>query len=188
MAPDARAQLAGFLAKYTRKMAAEARDALARLRRLVPGACELVYDNYNALVIGFGPSARASDAVVSLAVYPRWVTLCFLQGGPELPDPDRLLKGSGRVVRHVVLQSAADLEKPAIRVFIRTALERADMRIDRAARARLIIKSISAKQRPRRPVSNGGSGQPRKDQSLRFESARSSRITKSSRVKGRTST
>lgn len=143
-------QLKAFLAKYSPGAAAEARAALTRLRRLVPGAVELVYDNYNALVIGFGPTERASDAIVSLAVFPRWVTLCFIQNGPEIPDPNRLLKGTGNVVRHVRLETAKDLEKPQIRALVEHALALADVRIDPAGRGRMVIKSISAKQRPRR--------------------------------------
>jgi hypothetical protein len=113
---------------------------------------ELVYDNYNALVVGFGPSERASEAVISLALFPKWVTLCFIQNGPQLPDPGRLLKGSGNVVRNVRLESAADLDKPAIRTLIRDALSRARVPFDPKARRRMVIKSISAKQRPRQPV------------------------------------
>ncbi len=144
-------QLNHFLAKYTPAMVKESRASMARLRRQVPGAVELVYDNYNALVIGFGPSERASEAVLSLALMPRWVTLCFLQGGPKLPDPDGLLRGSGTTVRNVRLASAADLDTPAIRTLIGTALERAKVPIDATCRRRMVIKSISAKQRPRRP-------------------------------------
>jgi len=146
------AQLKGFLAKYSPGVAAEARDALIRIRRLVPGAVEMVYDNYNALVIGFGPTERASDGIVSLAVFPRWVTLCFIQNGPEIPDPARLLKGSGAVARHITLGSAKDLEQPAIRTLIKEALALADVPIDPAERRRMVITSISAKQRPRRPA------------------------------------
>ena len=145
------AQLKAFLSKYSPGMAAEARAALTRLRRLVPGAVELVYDNYNALVIGFGPTERASEAIVSLAVFPRWVTLCFIQNGPDIPDPNGLLKGTGNVVRHVRLESVKDLDKPAIRALIKHALTLADVPIDPAQRRRMVIKSISAKQRPRRP-------------------------------------
>ena len=145
------AQLESFLKKFTPGVAADARAALKRMRALVPGAVELVYDNYNALAIGFAPSERASEAVMSIAVFPRWVTLCFLQNGPKLPDPNRLLKGSGSRVRSIPLKSAADLDAPPIRVLIAEALDRATVPIDASARRRLIIKSISAKQRPRRP-------------------------------------
>ena len=116
----------------------------------MPGAVELVYDNYNALVIGFGPGERASNAVVSLAVFPRWVTLCFIQNGPDIPDPGQLLKGSGNVVRHVRLESAKDLDKREIRELLAHALRLADVSIDPAGRRRIVIKSVSAKQRPRR--------------------------------------
>ena len=112
------------------------------MRLLVPGAIELVYDNYNALAIGFGPSERASEAVISVAVFPRWITLCFLQNGPLLPDPERLLKGSGSKVRHIVLASAADLDKPPIRALIAAALARASVPIDRRHRRRSIERQM----------------------------------------------
>jgi hypothetical protein len=143
-------QFGRFLSKYSPEVAAEARGALARLRRQVPGAVELVYDNYNALVVGFGPSERASEAVVSLAIFPRWVTLCFIQHGPDIPDPLGLLKGSGNVVRHTRLTTAKDLERPAIRRLIAEALARGDVAIDRHRKRRVIVKSVSARQRPRR--------------------------------------
>jgi hypothetical protein len=150
-APPA-AQLNTFLARYAPGVRRTARAALAGLRRRLPGATELVYDNYNALVVGFGPTDRASDAVFSIAVYPRWVTLFFLQDGPDIPDPEGLLKGSGSRVRHLVLDAAAeDLNRPAVRRLITAALGLAPWRVDGQARRRLIIKSVSPKQRPRRP-------------------------------------
>jgi hypothetical protein len=140
------------MSRYRPEIAATARAALVRLRRQVPGAVEMVYDNYNALVVGFGPSDRASEAVVSIALYPRWVTLFFLEGA-ELPDPKGLLRGSGTRVRSITLETAADIDAPAVQALIRAALGQADVRIDPAGRRRLMIKSISRKQRPRRPRS-----------------------------------
>ena len=140
------------MAKFSPEVGAVAQRALAKMRRRLPGAIELVYDNYNALAIGFGPSERASEAILSIALYPRWVSLFFLQSGPSLPDPHRLLKGSGKMVRYVVLESAADLDKPAVQALIRVAVERARVPLDPAGRNRIVIRSISAKQRPRRPV------------------------------------
>lgn len=144
-------QLDGFLDKYTPALATLARACLAKMRTRLPGAVQLVYDNYNALAIGFGPSERASAAVFSIALYPRWITLFFLRGA-GLPDPKQLLKGSGKVVRHIVLASAADLDQPAIQDLMAEALKRAEQGIDPAAPGRLVIRSISAKQRPRRPA------------------------------------
>ena len=150
---SAERQLAQFISKYTPAVAKEGRAALKAMTRLVPGATRMVYDNYNFLVIGYGPSERASDAVVSLAFTPRWITLCFLQSGTKLPDPQKLLRGSGSRVRNVRLSSAKDLSTPAVKALLAESLRRAGVPIDPKARGRLIIKSISAKQRPRRPRS-----------------------------------
>lgn len=144
-------QLGSFLAKFEPRVAASARAALARLRKRLPGAIEMVYDNYNALAIGFGPSDKASEAIFSIAVYPRWVSLFFLQGA-RLPDPDKVLQGSGTRVRHIVLTEPLVLEKPAIKRLISLALASAKKPLDPKQRRRLIIKSISPKQRPRRPL------------------------------------
>ncbi len=150
-ARPARTQLADFIAKYTPPVAAEGRAALAKMRRLVPGATELVYDNWNFLVVGFGPSERASDAVLSVAFAPRWIIVGFLQNGPALPDPLKLLRGSGTRVRNVRLGSAKDLDTAPIRSLIKAALAGARVPIRPTAKRSLIIRSISARQRPRRP-------------------------------------
>ena len=151
MAKSPEAQLETFLKKYNPAIADQARAILTRMRARLPGAIQLVYDNYNALVIGFGPSERASEAIFSIALYPRWVTLFFLQGA-GLPDPQKLLKGSGKIVRHVVLKSPEDLDLPPVRALMTAALRRADAGIDPNAPGELVIRSISAKQRPRRPA------------------------------------
>jgi Domain of unknown function (DU1801) len=144
-------QLDSFLDKFTPAIATLARACLEKMRARLPGAVQLVYDNYNALAIGFGPSEHASEAIFSIALYPRWVSLFFLDG-VGLPDPKHLLKGSGKVVRHIVLASAADLDLPAIQDLMAKALKRAEVGIDPTAPGRLVIRSVSAKQRPRRPA------------------------------------
>jgi Domain of unknown function (DU1801) len=121
------------------------------MRATIPGSIQLVYDNYNALAIGFSSTERASDAVLSIAVYPRWVSLFFLQAA-GIPDPNRLLKGSGKKVRHIALASASDLDRPEVQRLIGSALSRATVPIDAQAPNRILIKSVSAKQRPRRPA------------------------------------
>ncbi len=150
--PSPRAQLSGFISKFSPPIAARARAVLAALRTRLPGAVELVYDNYNALAIGFGPTERMSDLIVSVAVYPRWVSLFFFNPG-ELDDPAQLLQGSGTMVRHLVLAAADDLDRPAVRALLRQAIAVADVPLDARQPRRLVIKSVSARQRPRRPAS-----------------------------------
>jgi hypothetical protein len=156
---DAKAQLDSFIDKFTPDIAAFTRKALARMRKRLPGAVILVYDNYNALAIGFAPSERASEAIFSLAVFPGWVSLFFLQGA-KLPDPHRRLQGSGNVARHVRLTKLSILDDPKIVSLMNTAMVRAKVPIDPDARGRLVIRSVSAKQRPRRPKSAGSHRQP----------------------------
>jgi hypothetical protein len=143
-------QLEGFIARYTPEVAAIARAAYCKLRRILPGATVLVYDNYNALAIGFGPSDRASEAIFSLALFPRWVNFFLIQGA-RLPDPHKVLRGTGKQARHVRLGGASTLDEPVVRELIALAIERAAKPLDRSSPGRIVIKSISAKQRPRRP-------------------------------------
>lgn len=144
------AQLDGFIDKFTPEVAALTRVLLDKMKARVPGATIMVYDNYNALAIGFGPSDKAGQAILSLAVMPRWVTLCFLYGA-GLPDPGGLLSGSGSRVRHIRLHTPEAFDDPPVQALIALALERCEPPIDESREQRLIIKSISAKQRPRRP-------------------------------------
>jgi hypothetical protein len=148
----AAAQLDGFLDKFTPDIAAQARTALRKMRARLPGAIELVYDNYNALAIGFAPTERTSEAIFSIALYPRWVSLFFLLNGTRLRDPERVLAGTGNQARHIVLENPGLLDTPAVQDLIAQALELAAKPIDPTQPRQLIIKSISAKQRPRRPA------------------------------------
>jgi hypothetical protein len=153
--PPPAKQLASFIEKFTPEIAALATAVLAKMRKRYPTALELVYDNYNALAIGFGPTERASEAIFSIAVFPRWISLFFLQAqnaATALPDPEKRLQGSGNVVKHIRLDSAATLDEPAIRTLMQEAEARAIVPLDPRNKYRLIIKSISAKQRPRRPA------------------------------------
>jgi len=146
-------QIAAFLDKYTPEMVAAATDSRARLQKMIPGGIEFIYDNYNALVFGYGPSERPSEAVLSLAIMPRWVTLCFLKGA-KLADPNHLLRGSGNIVRNIRLTEPAHLEHADVQNLIHQALANATPSFPTGGgRQQTVIKSVSAKQRPRRPSS-----------------------------------
>ena len=143
-------QLAGFIAKFTPDIAALTYEVLAKMRARLPGSLELVYDNYNALAIGFAPTERMSETIFSIAVFPRGVSLYFFYG-VLVPDPETLLQGSGNQGRYIRLVDAKVLDEPGVKALMKSALELADPPIKRTTPHRIIIKSISAKQRPRRP-------------------------------------
>jgi hypothetical protein len=138
------AQLAGFLAKLAPDVRATTKAAIARMRKHVPGAVELVYRTY-ALVVGFGPNERPSDSIFSVVAYSHHVNLCFLHGA-LLEDPEKVLKGSGNQTRHVRLEpDASVLDRPAVRALIRQAIASSDVPLDPKRRRTLIIRSVSAR-------------------------------------------
>jgi hypothetical protein len=142
--------LDALFARYDPAVETLGRDLLVRLRERLPGATLLVFDNYNALGIGFSSTEKASGVVLSIVLYPRWVSLFFLKGA-GLPDPEGLLQGSGSRVRHIRMTNAAMLDDPAVQALISEALDQAEPPIDPSGEQRLIVRSVSAKHRPRRP-------------------------------------
>ena len=143
--PEAR--LRSFIAKFDARTQALIRAVRRALRRRLPTATELVYDNYNFFVIGYSPTLRPSDAVLSIAAGANGVGLCFIQGA-RLPDPKKILQGSGNQTRFIRLESAAVLARPEVESLITAALSRAKP-LPASGRGQLVIRSVSAKQRPR---------------------------------------
>ncbi len=144
-------QLASFIAKFDPRVARLIRSARQVLRKRMPTANELVYDNYNFLVMGFCSTERPSDCIVSLIADAQGIALSFYYGA-TLPDPNKLLQGSGSQNRFIRLDSAARLADPQVEFLIKAALEQGKIPLPTKGRGRTIIRSISAKQRPRRKL------------------------------------
>jgi hypothetical protein len=150
-------RLAGFIARFDPTIARRVRTARAALRkRFFPTAVELVYDNYNALAIGWGPNERASEVIVSLAVFARGICLYFTHG-VKLPDPRKLLEGSGNQGRFIRLENVAQLDRPAVAALLHAAIRHGKTPLPQSGRGYTVIKSVSARQKPRRPVERGRS-------------------------------
>jgi hypothetical protein len=135
-------QLDGFIARFPPPVAKLTKAVLKRMRERLPGAVELIYDKANALAIGFGPDERASNIINSIAVYSNWINLYFFEGD-SLPDPERLLKGSGTMVRYIRITSIDDLDRPAVKKLMAEALRAADPPLDRKAERRMLVKQVS---------------------------------------------
>jgi hypothetical protein len=146
---SASSQVASFIAKFDPANAKLIRACRSVMRKRLPTANELVYDNYNFLAIGYSASERPSDCVVSLAAGANGVGLSFYYGA-TLPDPDGILLGSGNQNRFVRLPTAATLTDPKVERLIRAALAQAKTAMPATGRGRTLVKSVSAKQRPRR--------------------------------------
>jgi hypothetical protein len=155
-ASDPEPQIASFLAKYSPAIEAQLKDARRRLRALFPHGHELIFDNYNALVFGISPTERASDAFISIAGYPRWVTLFFLNG-TALNDPNGLLEGQGKQVRSIRLTNPSQINEPQVEALISQSVLPHQAALQTAPSLVTIVKAAVAKQRPRRPAASAAS-------------------------------
>lgn len=148
---DAEAQVETFIDKFEPASAALIRDLREALRRRFPDAVEMVWDNYNFLVFGYGPADRPSDYVVSLAAAANGVSLSFNRGA-ELQDPDAVLQGSAKVNRFIRLPTANVLARPEVEAMITRACELNGTPRPWSGEGRLVVRGVAAKQRPRRKV------------------------------------
>jgi hypothetical protein len=125
------------------------KQARRKLRALFPRGYELVFDNYNALVFAISPTENAADAFVSVAGYPRWVTLFFLRGA-QLEDPHGLLEGTGKQVRGIRITTTTKVDSPRVKALVGQAARAHAAAFGVAPKLRTIIKTELETQRPRR--------------------------------------
>jgi hypothetical protein len=142
-------QLNGFVDNFEPTMAELSRECRSVIRKRFPTANELVYDNYNFFVIGYCTTERPSECVVSLAANSKGLGLRFYHGA-TLPDPHRILQGSGKQNRFVRLDGVATLSRPEVRELLDAAEARAEPPFVATGSGKLTIRSISEKKRPRR--------------------------------------
>jgi hypothetical protein len=146
-------QLASFFAKYDPAIAKLGKALRAKMRARLPGLFEIVYvyENQNALVISYSPTEHGYEGLCSIALHPETVKLHFAQGALLSKfDPNRLLQGSGKTVRHVVLNAAADFDRAEIEALMAAALKLAKLRLGAGAKSSVIVKAEAQKQRARR--------------------------------------
>lgn len=147
--PSPARQVASFIGKFDPSVAKVLRACRSALQKRLPTAVEIVYDNYNFFVIGYGSTPKASDCIVSLTGSSNGVGLCFIHGA-KLPDPKGLLLGSGKQTRFIRLPGAALLKTSGVEALLKAAIARAKTPLPPRGKGGTVIKSISAKQRPRK--------------------------------------
>ena len=146
---DPEARLQEFIEKFEPDHQTLIRAIRRKLRKRFPTGTELAYDNYNFFVIGYSPTERPSDSVVSIAAAANGVGLCFINGA-RLEDPQKVLVGSGKQTRFIRLTSAAVLDRPEVEAILDAAVADLKTPFPSRGRGKLVIRSVSAKQRPRR--------------------------------------
>jgi hypothetical protein len=149
LAANAEQALKTFVARFEPRQQALIRAVRKALRKRFPTAYELAYDNYNFFVIGYSATERPSDAIVSITAAANGVGLCFIHGA-SLPDPNKVLLGSGKQTRFIRIESVEVFSRPEVEALLAAAMARAKTPLRGNGRGKLIIRSVSAKQRPRR--------------------------------------
>lgn len=152
---DAEKELQTFINKFEPKNQVLIRALRSALRRRLPTANELVWDNYNFFVLSYGATERPSDCIVTIAAGANGVGLSFYRGA-SLPDPHKILLGSGSQNRFIRIASPEVLARPEVSALIAAAVAQAPTPLAASGKGKLFIRSISAKQRPRRPVPRRG--------------------------------
>jgi hypothetical protein len=150
--PSPEAQLRAFNGRLDPEQQQFTRSVRAALRKRFPTANELAYDYSSFFVIAYSPTDRGIDAIVSIAARADRVDLYFNQG-PQLPDPKKLLQGSGRQTRFIRVETARQLAHPDVEALIAAAIVHASVPLPSRAKRSLIIKTnkmLAAKKRPRR--------------------------------------
>lgn len=109
-----------FLKPYEKAIQKLALDLRLLVLEEIAPCYENIYDAYNAVAIGYGPSDRLQDGVLHIAVYAKHVNLGFNHGA-TLDDPFEILKGTGKRIRHITIKTSADLARPEVRAYVRRA-------------------------------------------------------------------
>jgi hypothetical protein len=121
------------------------------LRKRLPTAHEVVYEYRDCFVVSYSPSERGYEGVLAIRASADGVKLYF-NPGKGLPDPEKLLQGSGTQTRWIHLEGASTLVRPAVADLIDETLARNRVPFASTGRGPVVIRSISAKKRQRRPA------------------------------------
>lgn len=144
--PTPEAQLRSFIDRFDPKDQKLIRSVRAAVRKRIPTANELAYDYSNSIVISYSPTDRGIDGIVAISARATGVVLYFNQG-PQLPDPNRLLLGSGKATRFIRVDAAGQLAHPDVEAMIAAAIDQARVPLPAKGRGKLIIRGAAAKKR-----------------------------------------
>ena len=141
-AAELRTLVAKFAPAHLRLIGAMRRS----LRKRLPTAYEVVYEYREWFVISYSPSEHGYEGVLAIRASASGVKFYFTRG-KELPDPAKLLRGSGNQVRSIEVEGASTLARPAVARLIDEAIARNRVPFARAGSGSIVIRSASAKQR-----------------------------------------
>jgi len=132
-------QLLGFLTAYDPTIA----DMALALREIildeVPDASESIYQVYT-IAIWFGFSGKMKDMFCYIATNAKHINLGFPRGA-SLPDPNRVLEGDGKTMRHIKFASERDVERAFVRRYIQAAIEQVGAAAAAGGTGKTVVKT-----------------------------------------------
>jgi Domain of unknown function (DU1801) len=118
------------------------------LEELAP-CCEYIVEVYIVSIL-YGPTHRMKDGICYIGVIKDHVNLGFIRGS-ELADPQRILEGTGKQMRHIKIRNMSDLERPAVRAYLQEACERAGYEVS-TDREKTVTTAVKRKSSTKRMV------------------------------------
>lgn len=143
------AQLRTFIARFDPKTQKLFRSVRAAVSKRFPTANELAYGYADSVVISYSPTDHGIDGIVAISARATGVALYFNQG-TQLPDPKKLLQGSGKQTRFIPLNAASQLADPDVEAMIAAAIDQATVPFASEGKDKLTIRGAAAKQQPSR--------------------------------------
>jgi Domain of unknown function (DU1801) len=119
-------ELLQFLKRFDPEIQELALAARELVLKVLAPSNESILDVY-ALALNFGFSEKMKDQVVYIAVYTKHINIGFHRGA-EMEDPQKVLEGSGKQMRHISIKAEADLGTPIIRDYLRRAAPEGSIR------------------------------------------------------------
>ena len=123
------------------------RDLREYILEQYPDSNELLYHTH-ALTAVFSISEKLSDAFCMIPIYTSHLNLGFNKG-TLLKDPNRLLTGTGNLIRHIDVKKKKDYRNPKVKALIREAIDFAIKDMGKPVKATgLTISKIQPHNRP----------------------------------------
>jgi hypothetical protein len=150
------AELQSYMSKVAPGPQRLFRAVRAVFRKRLPSANELAYDYGKFFVVSYSPTEQGIESILSIAARPDGLRLYF-SNGPTLPDPKRILQGSGKQARYVEVNAVSDLKRPEVEALIAAVIDLAIAKMPATKSGALMIKGRGAKP-SRRPASKKKKG------------------------------
>jgi hypothetical protein len=122
MARSPEPKLLSYLAAFDPHVATLALGLREIVLEEAPEARESIAQGY-ALAIGFSFTGKPlKDGFCHIVAYPNYVNLGFNRGA-ALPDPQGVLTGTGKLIRHMSFRTHDDLDRPYLRRYLQAAID-----------------------------------------------------------------